>query len=400
MNKLFSFAVVASLATMPAMAMNNEPEGTPKEKKTVDFVSDENLEAGFVTESLNNAIENTWESDNDQDKPKLGPTLTQFASAPKFGGFFIGKYAYSDKDGDHNGTGFSQRVIRAYVDGTILKDFAYRIQVQTNNQAFHMKDFFVEWRKYKEFYVKVGQFKRAFGFENPMNPWDVGYGDYSQMTKKLTGHNDFIGAESGSNGGRDQGIQIQGDLFPAKDGHRFVHYQLMLSNGQGINTADANSHKDVTGTLQIQPIKGVTLGVFGWTGDFTSNGVTVNRNRYIIGAKVEQNGWVLRTEYGHSTGHKIADYNAETKTWKGTGRADAMYATLGVPVAPWLKIFFTYDNYRDNGQWNTAKTIYSITPNIRLHKNLMFQLQYNYNHDRNLANRNYNEIWAETYVRF
>lgn len=395
MNKLFSLAVVASMAALPSFAQQSTADSQ------VDFASEEKLEAGFLTEALNKSIENTMESNaTDQDKPKYGPTLTEIASAPKFGGFVIGKYAYSDKDGDHGGNGFSQRVIRAYVDGTILKDFAYRIQVQTNNQAFHMKDFFVEWRKHKEFYVKVGQFKRAFGFENPMNPWDVGYGDYSQMTKKLTGHSDFIGAESGSNGGRDQGIQIQGDLFPAKDGHRFVHYQLMLSNGQGINTADANGHKDITGTLQLQPVKGVTLGVFGWTGDFTANGVTVNRNRYIIGAKVEQNGWVLRTEYGHSTGHKIADYNAETKTWKGTGRADAMYATLGVPVAPWLKIFFTYDNYRDNGQWNTAKTIYSITPNIRLHKNLMFQLQYNYNHDRNLANRNYNELWAETYVRF
>ena len=64
--------------------------------------------------------------------------------------------------------------MRFYVDGTILRDFAYRIQVQTNNDKFHMKDYFIEWRRYKALRIKMGQFKRAFGMENPMNPWDIG----------------------------------------------------------------------------------------------------------------------------------------------------------------------------------------------------------------------------------
>ena len=118
----------------------------------------------------------------------------------------------------------------------------------------------------------------------------------TQLTKLLTGHSDYIGGESSSNGGRDQGIQLQGDLFPmAKDGHRLLHYQLMLANGQGINTSDADSRKDIIGTLQLQPVKGLVVGFFGWTGSFTdSRGVTVNRNRYMLSAKYDANDWTFR----------------------------------------------------------------------------------------------------------
>ena len=262
-----------------------------------------------------------------------------------------------------------------------------------------MKDFFLEWRKYPEFKVKIGQFKRAFGLENPMNPWDVGVGDYSQLTKKLTGHSDYIGAENASNGGRDQGIQVQGDLFPVKDGHRLMHYQVMVSNGQGINTGDANSQKDVSGTLQLQPVKGVMIGFFGWTGNFTANGVTVNRNRYEIVGKYERNDWSFRAEYAHSTGHKISDY--KDGNWTGNARSDAWYATLGIPCNSWLKTWLKYDTYRDDATWASTKSIYSVCPNISLHKNLMFQPQFNYVHDRSFAGKSdYCEVWVETYVRF
>lgn len=413
MNKL-SLLAIAALIAAPAFAdttsdvVSENKENTQPESE---FMSDERTEEGFITHYINNAIASGMQQADQQAEVEYGRKVTSYVSAPKFGGYFIGKYAATSQDGKHSGDGFTQRLIRFYVDGTILNDFAYRIQIQTNNASFHMKDFFVEWKKYAEFKVKIGQYKRAFGLENPMNPWDVGVGDYSQLTKKLTGHSDFIGAESTSNGGRDQGIQIQGDLFPAaSDGHRFVHYQLMVSNGQGINTADANSQKDITGTIQIQPIKGLFVGAYGWTGNFTSGNVTVDRNRYLLFAKYDANDWSFRTEFAHSTGHKISDYVAEQTSdgmatvytpayFKGTGRADAWYATVGIPCTPWLKTWLKYDAYRDNGQWNSNKSIYSICPVINLHKNLMFQPQFNYVHE-NASKSSYTEFWLETYVRF
>ncbi len=400
-----SLALLASLVAVPAFAENENEETIKAEQATSEseFATDEKLEEGFITSYINSAIASGMESAAmpADDKPELSRKLTDYASAPKFGGYFIGKYDYTDREGQSTSGGFSQRLVRLYVDGTILNDFAYRIQLQTNNASFHMKDFFVEWKKYPEFKVKIGQYKRAFGFENPMNPWDVGAGDYSQLTKKLTGHNDYIGAESSSSGGRDQGIQVQGDLFPTgSDQHRLLHYQLMIANGQGVNTADANKKKDIIGTLQVQPVKGLFIGFFGWTGDFTSNGVTVGRNRYMLSAKYDKNDWTVRAEYAHSTGHKISDYNSSTKTFSGAGKADSWYATVGIPCTPWLKTYVKYDAYRDQADWASAKTIYSIAPNIQIHKNLMLQLQVNHVHDRLSADKDYNEIWAETYVRF
>lgn len=387
-------AVQASAATEVAAPLST-PSAMPE------FESDERLDEGFVTHYINSAIEKAMPATATPPEPHYGRNVTDYVSAPKLGAYFIGKYACTSQEGKHSGTGFSQRLIRFYVDGKILGDFAYRIQVQTNNDKFHMKDYFIEWQKYPGLRVKFGQYKRAFGFENPMNPWDVGTGDYSQLTKLLTGHSDYIGGESSSNGGRDQGIQLQGDLFPmAKDGHRLLHYQLMLANGQGINTSDADSRKDIIGTLQLQPVKGLVFGFFGWTGSFTdSRGVTVNRNRYMLSAKYDANDWTFRGEYAHSVGHKLSDWQADG-TWTGNARADAWYATLGVPCTPWLKTYVKYDVYRDGADWAKAKSIYSLAPNIHLHKNLMFQPQLNYVHDRSLAKADYCEAWLELYVRF
>ena len=156
-----------------------------------------------------------------------------------------------------------------------------------------MLDAYGEWKKYPEINIKFGQMKRVFTFENPYNPWDVGYGNYSQLVQKLAGFSDRAGEHS--SGGRDAGIVIQGDLFPAKDNHRWLHYQVGVYNGQGINHSDANKHKDVIGGLWISPVKDLQIGAFGWSGRYEGNGVTVDRNRMAYGIKYESD-WTFRSE--------------------------------------------------------------------------------------------------------
>ena len=319
---------------------------------------------------------------------QYGRKITDFTTGPKIGGYVIAKYEITDQKGQHTYKGLSQRLFRVYLDGTILKDFKYRVQIQANNASFHMKDYFVEWAHWKEFSVKVGQYKRAFLFENPYNPWDVGFGDYSQITKVFSGMGDYCG-EASSNGGRDQGIQIQGDLFPMSDDEfRLIHYQLQVMNGQGINTADANCQKDVIGTLQIQPIKDLYIGAFGWKGDYyrAADTLTIGRDRWAVSAKYEHNSWSARAEYSHSNGKNINE-------------ADGWYVAVGVPVNDWLKVYTKYDVYRSQASSESMKSIYSIAPNFQIHKNLMLQLQYNFV-DNKLTSSNWNELWAELYFRF
>lgn len=341
--------------------------------------------SGFFTSMLNEAIASGMEAPAANTEMKYGRTITDYVSAPKFGGYVIGRYSYNDQDGKKGGDGFNQRLIRFYVDGTILKDFAYRIQIQTNNNSFHMKDFFIEWKKFEAFKVKVGQFKRAFGFENPMNPWDISTGDYSMFTKKITG--DYKGDAWGG-GGRDQGIQVQGDFLKVgEDKHNLIHYQVGFWNGQGINTADKNGKKDFIGTIQFQPIKNLYIGFFGWTGNYEKSATeTESRNRYAFGLKYDNKGWTLRSEWGHSQ--------------STSGNDDAWYIVGGMPVNDWFKLSAQYQTYRAGKTWSKAHAMYSLIPEFQLHKNLKLQIQYNYNDNRGAADRHYNELWVETYFRF
>lgn len=359
-----------------------------------DFMSEETLEEGFVTHYINRSIENAMQAQTAKaEELKYGRAVTGFVSAPKFGGYVIGRYQYSDQYGKKGGAGFNQRLVRFYVDGTILKHFAYRIQVQTNNDSFHMKDFFVEWKRYGFFKIKAGQFKRAFGFENPMNPWDISTGDYSLMTKYLTGHSDYLGADvkGSANGGRDIGIQVQGDFLPVgKDNHMLFHYQVMVSNGTGINTSDTDGKKDITATLQVQPIKGLFIGAFGWKGTFDatdSTGKKVNhsRNRYAFGAKYDNSGYVFRSEYAHGQ--------------SDLGNCEAFYAVAGAPLNDWFKVSAQYQ-WANNEMKGQKQTILSVIPEFQIHKNLKLQLQYNFNNNNYGSEKHFNELWAELYFRF
>ena len=74
--------------------------------------------------------------------------------------------------------------------------------------------------------------------------------------------------------------------------------------------------------------------------------------------------------------------------------------TAGVPVTRWLKLFAIYDAYRSQANWQTLRSVYSVTSALQLHRNLLFKLQYNFVDDRTTSDRYYNEFWAQAYLRF
>ncbi len=327
--------------------------------------------------------------------PKFSFKQVGFMSKPKVGGYIIGGYKYSDLEGANGGPGFNCRLIRLYVDGSIFNDFKYRIQFQANGTSPHIKDFYIEWARYKEFSVKLGQFKRAFTFENPMNPWDVGVGDFSFLVQKMAGMGDRLG--EANMGGRDQGIQIQGDLFPIGERqYRLLHYQLGVYNGQGINLADANKAKDIIGTIQFQPIPGLYVGAFGWMGSWVKPAsgdipaTELRRERISAGIKYDINNWTFRSEYATVIGGEKEQ----------SGPADALYVTVGVPVVDWLKIYLKWDEFRAKGTAESSHDMISACANFRLHKNLNFQLEYRYHDNKLLATPRYNELWFMAYIRF
>ncbi len=338
--------------------------------------------------------------------PKAKWKRSDIASVPKFGGYVIGSYKYDSRSAEYGGDGFGLRLARVYVDGTVMKDFKYRLQFELNGTP-HVKDAFIAWSHWKELEVKVGEFKRCFTFENPYNPWDVGVGDYSQLTKKFSGFGDRCGEKT--MGGRDLGLQIQGDAFCSKrDGHAQFHYAVAVYNGQGINQRDRNRKKDFIGNIQWSPVKDLWIGAFGWWGSWvdTDTKVAVDRNRLAVGLKYEgrENNWSFRAEYARSWGYKASDYVAATETeaahWKGGDKADAWYLTVGAPVWRWIKVYGKYDVYRDYATWDSMHTIYSLSANLQPHKNLLLQLQYNYHTLGTTTAGSYHQAWAQAYFRF
>lgn len=334
-----------------------------------------------------------------------------------FSGYVMTQYQATMKEGDNANT-FNIRMGRVAVQGRAFGDFEYKVQAQVNGNTStlgnspRLVDAFVEWQKHKAARVKAGQFKRPFTFENPMHPIDQGFMGYSQNVSKLAGFSDRSG-EQASNG-RDIGVQVQGDLLAAADGHDLLHYQVGLFNGQGINTKDADNRKDVIGGLWVAPVKGLRIGAFGWAGSkartdgATGSTVSLSQYRYAVGAEYKAGDWQLRSEYIHSTGY------AFKKTCQGSGdekdatvntalgnKADGVYALAIAPVVKGkLQVKARYDMYRPSAEWATMKTQYEAGLNWKVNKAVTLLSEYAYVYDRSLAKSGYGMVDVELCVRF
>lgn len=324
-----------------------------------------------------------------------------------FGGYVIGQTAFNNQEGADKHADMGIRLVRLYVDGRVLS-VAYKLQLQVNGMPGKVSgprivDAWAEWQHWKELRVKFGQMKRPFTFENPMHPWNIGFGAYSQLTNMLAGFTDRVG-EHASNG-RDFGLQLQGDLFPSRgDGHRFLHYQVGMFNGQGTNTSDANSRKDFIGGIIFSPVEQLQIGAFGWTGNFVKDGITVDRNRYAFGVNYTGQKVNLRSEFAVSQGHKTSDYfnplGQLLPAPTGSDGADAWYVAAGMPIAPRTKVWAKWDVYRDAKTWGSARQMYCLSAEHRPHPNLMLQANYAFNNDHLSADRHYHTFDLQLYWRF
>ena len=180
----------------------------------------------------------------------------------KVSGYIMSQYQYSSQE-NATSNSFNIRMGRLIIDAAPLKNWVARVQFQYNgnttnlSSSFRMVDAYAEWQKYEFMRVKIGQFKRAFTLENPMNPINQGFMSFGQNVNKLAGFVDRNGAHSSN--GRDIGIQLQGDFLKNSSGRNLMHYQVAVYNGQGINTKDVDHQKDIVGGVWVMPIKGMRL---------------------------------------------------------------------------------------------------------------------------------------------
>lgn len=352
----------------------------------------------YVTEKISQL------KDKQEEKAKEGKKkwkMADYVTVPKFGGYIVGTYKYNSQEGKNGGDGFGLRYLRLYLDGTVLKDFKYRVQMNVSGEpgsknSARVIDAFISWQKWAPLGIKLGEYKRCFTFENPMNPWDITSGDYTQLTKHFTGMGGDLYQGAANSGGRDLGVQIYGDAFKVgKTQHYLLHYQAGIYNGQGINTSDKDKEKDYIATVQLQPLKGLYVGVFGWSGSFFDGAQSNYFKRWAAGVSYE-GLFSARAEYARNIYADGADTH-------GLGqKSDAWYIRMGIPTWRWLRVNLGYDAYRkDMSTWTSLNSIYSLGLQARPHKNLQFQLQWNYCHNNaSGVDKDYHQLWTQAYIRF
>ena len=374
---------------------------------------------------------------NAQEEKKTTIEVPAWVKNVKFSGYGMLQYQGSDQDGAESNT-FKLRLARFILDGKI-GDFDWRAQIQGTNATgpgqptVQLVDLYAEWRKYPEFKIRAGQFKRAFTYENPTHPITQGWRGYADVINNLSGFGDRTGEKS--SGGRDIGIQFSGDLFPAADGHRFLHYQVGIYNGEGVNETDKDNRKDIIGGLWVMPIKGLRIGAFGWTGSrgnmtvdyakdangnyildskgnktaitgsVAKNRITgsVAKNRYAFSAEYSKGEYMFRAEYLHSQGWGAASAGNNTRAidFSKGDKADGWYAFGIVPIIKGkLHAKARYQCYRAQKEWDTAKTSYEAGLNYFFTKNLEMHLEYARINDRKLEKHNYNLVDLELDFRF
>ena len=370
--------------------------------------------------------------------------LPSWLSNVKLSGYGMTQYQYSgQKNAESNS--FNIRMARISLEGRIADDFYWKTQIQLNGNTSNlgssprMVDLFAEWQKYEYFKVKIGQFKNPFTFENPIHPIEQGFMGYSQNVSKLAGFSDRAG-EHASNG-RDIGLQLQGDFLKNANGRNLLHYQVGVFNGQGINTKDVDNQKNVIGGVWLMPVSGMRIGAFGWTGSYARKGnwtetfadptssVTpdatkeithtnevrsLNQNRYAFSFEYKKDGWIVRSEYIHSTGKAFAksitsfnDANSKdcSLNEKIGNKAQGVYGLVIAPLAQLPKnsridIKARYDMYQPNGKSNMQKTQYEAGLNFHIGKRISILTEYALVNDKTLAKHNYSMADAEVCFRF
>jgi len=335
----------------------------------------------------------------------------------KIGGYIISEYQYKGKEGAETNQ-FSTRLVRLNFQGTIAKEFDYRVQAQLNgmpnsSSGPRIVDAYMEWRRFDYFKVKVGQFKRAFTFENPLHPIDEGFYSYASPVNALAGFSDRNGCHASN--GRDVGVQLQGDFLKVND-RNILHYQAAVYNGQGINTGDKDNRKDLIGEIWVSPIPGMRIGASGWTGSYTREGSgtdidgtaisgkrTVDVNRYALSAEyATTSDWTIRGEYLHSQG-KAFKSSTETDITINEAlgdKADGWYAGVVAPIQK--KVCHAkarYSVYRNMATSDSAKDEYEIGLDYTFLKRVKAQVCYIYVNEH-ATDKKYSMIDCQLSVRF
>src|SRR5262245_28269241 len=111
-----------------------------------------------------------------------------------------------------------RRRIRFGTDGTLLRDFALTLLVETGKGEAEFRDAFLKYRRFRAFQIQLGQFKIPIGLDQSTDLGALDFVDRSRIGKILSP-------------GRDKGAMILGDLLKNR-----LHYAAGVFQHDGRNS--------------------------------------------------------------------------------------------------------------------------------------------------------------------
>ena len=256
----------------------------------------------------------------------------------------------------------------------------------------------------KSLTVRIGQFKHSYTMENPMSPTQLELIDvYSQAVLYLAGEGpDPL---NGVNYGRDMGVNVYGDLFKG-----FLHYDLALMSGQGINRKDNNNQKDFIAKLEVKPFDGLRIVGSGYLGTGNAVGKAAWNPDIQVGDNYKRNRYSVGAEYktvAYSPGqYKEARPASIRAEWLGgeDGEVGSRggYVTTCIPVAGALDLVAsgeTFDRNTSVDGWD--QTNLTLGLQYWFYKKCRVQLQYTRCLcGENISSQDYNWLQAQVQVAF
>lgn len=296
-------------------------------------------------------------------------------------------YTYSDADGPDNT--FDVKRIIFMADGKITNQWSCYFMYDFYGGG-NLLEVYTDYKFLPQLTARLGQFKTPYTIENLLSPSTVELINcYAQPVSYLAAIN---GSDrlSASNGGRDIGLMIYGDLFK----NNLLTYKLAVMNGQGINTRDKNNQKDIIGYLMVNPTKWLSVG-----GSFIKGkgyamadsdlsdikaGENYTRNRWSMGAVLTASKASLRTEYMAGKDGPI--------------HSNGFYATGCAQIVPKLEVIASFDYFDRNTDVGDKQSNYIAGLQYWFYPKCRLQAQYTRQEPK--MGEGSNLVQAQVQVRF
>ena len=278
----------------------------------------------------------------------------------QIGGYAMLLYQYNEAENIHD---VHPRVAFLRIEGTLKTKFRYYLLADfVSSQVF---EYYGEWMFSPAFNLRVGQFKVPFTLENPISSTILESIRNTRTTASLAGMSSDVGVRTS---GRDIGIMTSGSFLKMND-LNFFHYWIGCFQGTGMNTLENNKQKDFSGTLAIQPVKGLRLASSFYRGTalyaLDENATPTNNKR---------NRWGLSTDYQSDRFYARAEWlNGTDADTKKSG----IYGTaLWYFIPEKLNLFGKIDRFNIDKSTTATATDYIIGGSYYFYRNCRLQLNY------------------------